>query len=157
MRKTARSGFSLVEICLALGIAAFCLLAIFSLLPIGLKGNLESSEETVATGILTQVAADLTSCAATSPRGLATNTAQFGIAIPANPVTTPTVVPPRYFSESGYDGLSAKADSRYRVDVTFLTNGGTNTATMACLKASWPAAATNPLSKLETLVAIDRN
>jgi uncharacterized protein (TIGR02598 family) len=157
MRPHVRSGFSLVEICLALGIAAFCLVAIFSLLPIGLRGNMESSEETVATGILSLVSADLQSCPVTTPRGQAATTVQFGIPIPGNPVAAETVVAPRYFSESGYDGTSAQPNSHYRVDVTFLTNSGTHAATMAHVKASWPSAAPNPLGRIETLVALDRN
>jgi uncharacterized protein (TIGR02598 family) len=157
MRITSRAGFSLVEVCLALGIAAFCLVAIFALLPIGLRGNLESSEETMATGILSQVAADLASCPVTKPRGQAATTSQFAIAIPANPVASESAIPARYFSESGYDGTTRQPGSQYRVDVTFLTNAATNAATMAYLKASWPAAAAQPTGKVETLVALDRN
>jgi len=157
MRPKSPAGFSLVEICIALGIAAFCLVAIFALLPIGLRGNLESSEETVATGILSQVASDLSACPATSPRGQAATTKQFQIAIPANPVTSETAMPPRYFNDSGYDGLAAGAQSHYRVDATFLTNSGSSAATMVYLKVSWPAASANPLGKVETFVALDRN
>lgn len=146
-----------MEICLALGIAAFCLVAIFALLPVGLRGNLESSEETIATGILTQVVADLQSCPVTSPRGKATTTGQFQIQIPANPVSAAVSAPPRFFRESGYDGLTASPQSHYRVDMTFLPNNATNAATQVYLKASWPAAATNPLGKVETFVALDRN
>jgi Tfp pilus assembly protein PilV len=157
MRSERSAGFSLVEICLALGIAAFCLVAIFSLLPMGLRGNLESSEETIATGILSQVTADLISCPVTTPRGQAATTKLFQIAIPGNPVESSVAAPPRYFRESGYDGLSASPESHYRVDMTFLANGATNAATLVHLKASWPAAADNPLGKVETLVALDRN
>jgi uncharacterized protein (TIGR02598 family) len=149
--------FSLVEICMAIGIAAFCLIAIYSLLPVGLKASQESSEETVATGILSQVVADLVSCPTTVPRGKAVSTKQFAIAIPANPLTAEGAASPLYFSESGYDGGSAKPDSLYRVDVTFLTNSGSNSATLAAVKASWPAAASKPLGKVETFVALDRN
>lgn len=157
MRPKSPAGFSLVEICIALGIAAFCLVAIFALLPIGLRGNLESSEETIATGILSQVASDLVSCPVTAPRGLAATTKQFEIAIPGNPIATESKAPSRYFNDSGYDGLTAKPGSHYRVDMSFLTNGGTNAATMVYLKASWPAAAANPLGKVEAFVALDRN
>jgi Tfp pilus assembly protein PilV len=157
MRSKRSPGFSLVEVCIALGIAAFCLVAIFSLLPIGLRGNLESSEETVATGILSQVAADLAACPATAPRGKAATTKLYQIAIPANPVATEISAPTRYFNDSGYDGLAAKPGSHYRVDMAFLTNSGTSAATMVHLKASWPAAAAKPLGKVETFVALDRN
>lgn len=150
-------GFSLVEICMALGIAAFCLVAIYSLLPVGLRASQESSEETVATGILSQVAADLASCPSTIPRGKDTTTKQYGIAIPANPILEESAASARYFSENGYDGLAQKPQSIYRVDVTFLKSSGNNAATQVVLRASWPAAASNPLGKLETFVALDRN
>lgn len=142
---------------MALGIAAFCLIAIFSLLPIGLQGNLETSHETKATGILSQVVSDLNATPPTTPRGGTTNTPLFAIPIPANPVTANTVVPPRYFGESGYEGTTATANSLYRVDLTFLTNGAPNAATMATLKASWPATAATPQGKVETFIALDRN
>lgn len=150
-------GFSLVEICLALGLAAFCLLAIYSLLPIGLRANLESSEETVATGILSQVVSDLISCPATTPRGQGQTTKQFAIAIPGNPIAAESAATPLYFSETGFDGATAKPLSQYRVEVTFLPNSGSNSATMVSLRARWPAAAANPLGKVETFVALDRN
>lgn len=146
-----------MEISLALGVAAFCLVAIFALLPIGLKGNLESSEETIATGVLSQVVADLFASPVTNPPGAATNSLQFAIPIPANPVTAVTAVPSRYFSESGYDGTSRLASSQFRLDVTFLPAGAAKSATMARVIASWPAAAPNPSGKVETLVALDRN
>lgn len=155
-RKNIR-GFSLVEISLALGIAAFCLVAIFALLPIGLKGNLESSEETAATGVLSLVVADLSASPATIPPGAATNSRQFAIPIPASPVTAATAVPPLYFSESGFDGSSRLASSQFRLDVTFLPTAGAKSATLARVKASWPAAAPNPSGRVETLVALDRN
>lgn len=157
MRKLTRAGFSLVEISLALGIATFCLVAIFSLLAVGLRGNLESSEETVATGILSQVAADLRSCPTSSPPGAATNTAQFKIAIPANPVNSEISASPLYFGDANYQGTAAESNSRFRVEITFLANGATNAATLALLKVAWPAAATNATGTVETLVAMDRN
>lgn len=142
---------------MALGIAAFCLIAIFSLLPIGLQGNLETSHETKATGILSQVVSDLNACPVTVPRGKAATTALFAIPIPANPVSATSAIPPRYFGESGYEGLAATANSLYRVDLTFLTNSGPHSATMVNLKASWPAVAAKPQGKMETFVALDRN
>ena len=36
---TAFTAFTLIEVTLALGITAFCLLAIFGLLPVGLRSN----------------------------------------------------------------------------------------------------------------------
>jgi len=53
------SAFSLVEITLALGVAAFCLIAVFSLLPVGMQTNQSARSQTAATGILTALVADL--------------------------------------------------------------------------------------------------
>src|SRR5207248_9104288 len=46
-----KSAFSLVEVTLALGVAAFSLLFILGLLPISVKINQASSNQTVANGI----------------------------------------------------------------------------------------------------------
>jgi uncharacterized protein (TIGR02598 family) len=53
-----RSGFSLIEVTIALGIAAFCLITVFALLPIGINTNQNSFEQTTA-AIATAIAADL--------------------------------------------------------------------------------------------------
>ena len=49
----------MVEIVLALGIVAFALLALMALLPVGIKSNQISTEETQAACILTTLEADL--------------------------------------------------------------------------------------------------
>jgi uncharacterized protein (TIGR02598 family) len=53
------SAFSLVEVTLALGVAAFALVAIFGLLPVGLNSNQASIEQTTATSLATRISADL--------------------------------------------------------------------------------------------------
>ena len=53
------SAFSLVEVTLALGVAAFSLLIILGMLPVSLKTNQASTQQTNANGIISQVAADL--------------------------------------------------------------------------------------------------
>jgi uncharacterized protein (TIGR02598 family) len=53
------SGFSLVEVTLALGIAAFCLIAVFGLIPVGVQTNRNATSQTAATNIIALVAADL--------------------------------------------------------------------------------------------------
>src|SRR5438067_2326768 len=54
-----KNGFSLVEVTIALGIGAFCLIAIFGLLPVGLTSNRNSVEQTKAAGVATAVFTDL--------------------------------------------------------------------------------------------------
>src|SRR2546430_17709709 len=80
--------FSLVEVTLALGVAAVSLLVIFSLLPIGLQTNQRSIEQTASVDILSAVAADLRA----APRGGATTSTQFGINVPAGGSTGSTTL-----------------------------------------------------------------
>ncbi|MBN8712285.1 MAG: hypothetical protein J0I10_23170 [Verrucomicrobia bacterium] len=58
-RRYCRSAFSLVEVVMALGIISFALLTVLALLPLGMKSNLSSVEETRACNILTSLEADL--------------------------------------------------------------------------------------------------
>src|SRR5947208_1971523 len=51
--------FSLVEVTLALGIAAFCLLAVFGLMPIGVQTNRNANSQSAAANIMAAVVADL--------------------------------------------------------------------------------------------------
>lgn len=56
IRQTGSRGFSLVEVSIALGIAAFCLVVIVGLLPAGLKAVKTSREEIAAAHCLEQIA-----------------------------------------------------------------------------------------------------
>ncbi|HST29818.1 MAG TPA: Verru_Chthon cassette protein B [Chthoniobacterales bacterium] len=149
--------FSLVEVTLALGVAAISLLVIFSLLPIGLQTNQRSIEQTASADILSAVAADLRSTPVTSPRGNATSSIQFGIPVPAAGGTSTTIL---FFNGAGRFASSQQPDSRYRATVTFMPNGGTpKTASFARLQVSWPAVAaiTGAQGSAEMFAAFDRN
>jgi uncharacterized protein (TIGR02598 family) len=155
--RVERAGFSLVEVTIAVGVAGFCLLAIFGLLPIGLKSNQAAINQTLGNSILTSVATDLRNTPSTAPRGLATNSPQFQIPLPANPVTTPTSST-LYFSENGQTNTADQA--RFRLTVTFPTNGpAAHSATLAHLRFTWPAAASlaNASGSVDAFVALDRN
>jgi len=88
------SGFSLIEVVIALGIASFCLITVFALLPIGINTNQNAFEQTAAAGIATAIAADLhgtptvstiaptgTAITSSPPAGLSL-TSRFQIQIP---------------------------------------------------------------------------
>src|SRR5438128_356253 len=49
------TGFSLVEVTLALGVAAFCLLVLLGLLPAGVKTQQSSIQQTTANQIISQI------------------------------------------------------------------------------------------------------
>ena len=53
------AAFSLVEVTLALGIAAFCLITVMALLPVTLKTQQASIQQTTANTICSQIVADL--------------------------------------------------------------------------------------------------
>ncbi len=152
------SGFSLVEVTLALGVAAISLLAIFGLLPVGLQTNRNAIEQTTAVNLLSAVIADLRATSPTTPRGEAAISSQFRINIPPNPVTAPTTVT-LYFTGEGQSSTSLIPESRYRLTVIFLPNGpGSRSATFAGLKMTWPAAhLTVPEGSAQLFTALDRN
>src|SRR5438132_14346755 len=58
-RKLPVSGFSLVELTLALGVAAFCLVAVLGTLPVGLKTQRVSVQQTTANAVISQITAFL--------------------------------------------------------------------------------------------------
>jgi len=75
VKKQFTSAFSLVEVTLALGIAAFCLIAVFGLLPVAALTNRNATSQTAATNIMAAVIADLRA----TPR---TNSTSLQFALP---------------------------------------------------------------------------
>jgi uncharacterized protein (TIGR02598 family) len=150
-RPSHLAAFSLVEVTFALGIAAFCLIAVFGLMPVGVQTNRNATSQTAATSILSNVIADMRA----TPKTASTST-QYGIALSTNSTTT------LYFDSQGQFATSLGANSRYRLTVTIPTNpAGPNSATFADLKVTWPAAAnpatTTPGGSTEMFAAFDRN
>jgi uncharacterized protein (TIGR02598 family) len=151
--------FSLVEVTLALGIAGFCLIAVFGLLPVGIQTNQRSISQTVATAILSSVAADLRATPKTS-----SISAQYKVTLG----TAKTL----YFDSSGRcstdsagslkpDGSSwsPPIQARYQLNVTFPPNAGfAYNPTYADLKVTWPATATaaNARGSSEIFAAFNR-
>lgn len=151
-----RLAFSLVEVTLALGVAAISLLAIFALLKVGLQTNRNAIEQTASSDIASAVLADLRATPETTPRGTAASSQQFAIPIPSNPVSASTTTT-LYFSSDGQFSTVLTATSRYRAAVTFVPNSSARAATLLDLKLSWPASATNPEGSAEFFAAFDRN
>jgi uncharacterized protein (TIGR02598 family) len=146
------AAFSLVEVTLALGVAAVALLTIFALLPVGLQNNRLSTEQTAAPRIMSAVAADLRA----TPKNAATSPV-FALPVPANSSTSQVVA---FFNAEGNHSNSVNSDSRYRLTVSFAPNSaGSAAATFATLALSWPAAADPSLAagSVETFVAIRRD
>jgi len=126
-------GFSLVELTLAIGVAAFCLIAVFGLIPVGVQTNRNSTSETQATTIIALAIADLRAAQIGPQYG----SPMFGFfPIPTDPTSPPQFVAPdcvpcsggqtsstsqiRYIDSVGQSSTSFNAStSRYRLIVTF--------------------------------------
>jgi uncharacterized protein (TIGR02598 family) len=133
------AGFSLVEVTFALGVAAFCLIAVFGLMPVGVQTNRNATSQTAATNIVAAVVADLR----------ATPTANST----SSPFGTDATL---YFDSAGQFSTSLGTNSRYQLNVSW---NGSTALRYADLKVTWPAAATpaNATGSVETFAAFDRN
>jgi uncharacterized protein (TIGR02598 family) len=157
------SAFSLVELTLALGLAAFCLIAVFGLMPVGVQTNRNATSQTAATSILSNVIADIRATPKT-----ATASTQFGVSFVACPQTTTPKSTRLYFDSEGQlvgrcdccidaQDTSQGMNARYRLSVTYPTNP----AGLAYfdLIVTWPAGATpaSASGSTEMFAAFDRN
>jgi uncharacterized protein (TIGR02598 family) len=144
MKQRSWSAFSLIELTLAIGIAAFCLLAVMGLIPIAVQTNRNATSQTAANGIIASVIADMrATTSSTSP--------QYGITF-----GTPKTL---YFDSVGQFTTSLGANSRYRARVTFPTSP--TGLSYADIRVTWPApvdpATTTPSGSVEMFAAFDRN
>jgi uncharacterized protein (TIGR02598 family) len=145
------AGFSLVEVTLALGIAAFCLITIFGLLPVGIQTNQNAISQTAAASILSSVVADLRATPKANPTS-SSYEITFGTAKLL------------YLDSEGrsVSPTDPNSNPRYRSAITFQTDStGDFAPTAASLKISWPAlvdpATTAPIGFVETFAAFDRH
>ena len=149
------AAFSLVELTLALGIAAFCLIAVIGIIPVGMQTNRNATSQTAATNIMAGVVADLRA----TPKANPTST-QF--CIPFGNATT------LYFDSAGQcsgtlAGLTSPCGinwyppllTRYQMNIAW---SGSAVLRYADLKVTWPAAATaaNASGSVEIFAAFDR-
>ena len=175
----ARRAFSLVEVTLALAVAAFGLIAIFGLLPTGLTSNEASIRQTAAADILAGIIADLRQAPTAN---------EIAAAAATTPSTTLNPVSPRlkiditkgatsgYLDESGAlnpgsatslaNTSSQTGNSYYLVTISIINPPpaippvpAVRTATTAAIQISWPAHAPtiNPSNSLTAFIALDRN
>ena len=154
------AAFSLVEVTLALGVAAFALLAIMGLMPTSLKTQQTSIQQTTANAICSQIVADL-SAAQRLPPGQQSK--QFNLHGRWAEARTPDVL---YFVKEGTvipgstNAENAPADAVFRATITYL-QPPTETTSLADITVSWPApvdllAGGVPAGKVGTFAAINR-
>lgn len=126
----SEAGFSLVEVSIALGIAAISLLSVLGLLPIGTSTNRNAIEQTRAASIARAIVSDLRSTPSSS------SSSPLYKLTPAVASGSTTL----YFNEDCTSPAAAiTGSSRYRATVVFssVSNGVVGTQVLL----SWPAAA----------------
>ena len=167
------AGFSLVEVTLALGVAAICLITLLGLLPAGVKTQQTSIQQTTANQIISQLSSFLRGDVRLPP-------GQASKACPDPPdpndpcdwsnlnghwqnVATPDTM---YFTnEAKPTGTvtqpnNVPADAVFRAKITYMTPP-TQTTSLATIRVTWPAAADPdnngvPAGSVTTLLAVNR-
>jgi uncharacterized protein (TIGR02598 family) len=138
------ASFSLVELTLALGVAAFCLIAVFGLVPVGVQTNRNATSETAATNILSSVVSDIRA----SPGNQSQASKKYGILRSKTNITRVC-----FDGQGGWTKLQGNntvcpANSRYRLFVKMANNPDSVVyPNYAYLKVTWPAAI-DPLANL---------
>lgn len=170
MKTRLAKAFSLVELTLAIGVAAFCLLTLIALLPVAQNSHFTASEQTGANNLTSLIISDLKATQKTIPP-TSKDSPGFGLTegIPGSGTSMQTL----YFRKGGdvIGPPGTNADGaipapRYRATI-FLTAPATSkrSALLGRVLITWPALA-DPNSgiapsqysgSLETFVALDRN
>jgi uncharacterized protein (TIGR02598 family) len=153
------TAFSLVEVVLALGVAAFALIAILGTLLAGLKTQQASVRETTANAIISAVVADL-GAAVRLPPGQQSK--QFSLEGHWAAAATPDQL---YFINDGTfitgstNQQTAPTNAVFRATVTYL-QPPTETTSLADITITWPAQVDPttgvPAGSVETFAAINR-
>ena len=159
-RSTA--GFSLVEIVLAIGVAAFCLIAVLGLLPVALKTQQASIQQTTATQILSQVGSTLRA-AVRYPPGLAQQLQDGDKELHGHWLSVGTPDTLYYTNEDvqtgGVSPGGPPANAVFRLTLTYIAPP-TDTTSLANIIVTWPAqvdpATGTPAGSVETFIAVNR-
>ena len=158
------AGFSLVEVTLAIGVAALALIVLMGMLPAGLKTQQSSMQQTTANRIMATIFADLRADVRLPP-GLQNQSQEgvMGLGLHGHwaNVATPDTL---YFTNEGKQTGSANAgsppaDAVFRAKVTYFFPPSQSTSACAII-VSWPAAIDpttgTPAGKVETFSAVNR-
>ncbi len=155
------AAFSLVEVTLAMGIAAVCLLTVFALLPIALKAQQASIHQTTANKILSEVIGDMRAATRLPGNGNG-NTGNFLLHIPptsGNPWQPGMQLPSTaYFTNEGNYQQNA-AGAVFTATVYYRATNATNTTALTHIIVSWPSPQTDltmVAGSVETVININR-
>lgn len=136
--------FSLVEVVLALGISTFAIIAIIGLLPMTMKSNRDTIDETRAITLMEDMIADRRH----SPS--AAQSARYALP-PLNATARQTQQ--MYLKEDGQIVTSAQG-ARYRVAATMYPASGFGQPAFLHLSTAWPASTNSAANAVEMTAAI---
>jgi uncharacterized protein (TIGR02598 family) len=152
--------FSLTEVVIAIGVAAFCLIAIFGMIPAGLNSNQASLRETLSASLTSAIVSDLR---ATPVAAAPATSSIYRITLPSAGSSATTAF---FLNEDGAtnDLNDPAVPPTYRAAVV-VTSPTNRSASTARIFLSWPALAspsasglpTNFTDSFETVVGLDRN
>ena len=164
--KTA--GFSLVEVTLALGVAAFCLVTVLGLLPTSLKTQQASIQQTTANQIISTIFSDLRADVRLPPgqqsKVCGTDTGcQWGnlhghwqnVAVPDTLYFT------KEAKQTGTINGTPPGDAVYRAKITYMLPPS-ETTSLASIRVTWPAQVNPdllgavPAGSVRSLIAVNR-
>lgn len=137
------SAFSLVEVTIAIGVAAFALVAIFGLLPIGIESNQAAIQQTRAVNLAATIVEDLRH--ATLETGAVSP--QYGIDV--NSAKAQML----YLDELGT--VVPKTAAAFQATLT-LSYPPDRKTTGGSLSISWPVGAQNSTNAVSVFVALER-
>jgi uncharacterized protein (TIGR02598 family) len=173
--KSGSSGFSLVEVALAMGVAAFCLVSLLGMLTVGLTSSQVSSNETRATHLMSQVADDLQVAQVLNNGAAPTKTSPFyGFTLPANGSSSTMTSSPQTLYLTADGTATSQINSTmgpgavFRVTVGFSAPAATNAVSQgssARIQVTWPAQAdpapnswpSKYVGSVETVLVLDKN
>jgi len=151
MTMTARknpgtAAFSLVEVVLAIGLVAFAVTTLFSLLPVGLNSIQNAETTETAMDLLQYVAMDIRN----TDRELGV-TPLLDLAI----LTDSPSVQSLYFNEHG-EPVGGPEIARFRLRATPCPQNNARISVWH-LEVAWPPQAANPPDAIETIVQLSRH
>lgn len=154
------AAFSLVEVTIALGVAAICLILLVGLIPAGLKTQQASAQQTIANQIMTVLLSDLRADLRLPPgQASKEGTSGFGLHGHWAQMYAPDTL---WFNQQGkwlqLNG-NAPAGATFRAKITYFQPPNISTS-VANIVVSWPAQAdpstTTPAGSVQQFIAVNR-
>jgi len=161
---SGRSAFSLVEVTLALGVAAVCLIVLLGLLPASLKTQQNSIEQTTANAIISTIWSDLRADLILPPgqyRHLEEDSGYNLHGHWAGMMQPDTLYFTQEGKQTGTVNGSPPADAVFRAKITYNPVPPTGNTSVANIRVSWPAQVNPdqggvPTGSVTSLIAVNR-